>query len=122
MTLFKRKPKPTGPVMLWNKTFTQSKSFKGFRRQQLTTYKEPGVEDTLSAWAKKDYNFAGATIQLQCMQLESSQVINVYVDGQRIGCRYSSHAFYADLAGREYDAVHLRVDGDDVYLFVHYTD
>lgn len=130
MALFRRKqktaPAKNEPVVLWNKTFTQSGSFKGFRRIKLTTYGEDLVQDTLAYFAQSRYNFKGCTIKLESLSITGTftdrllRVVNVFVDGKRIGCVYDNGTSQYDLlANSEYDKVHLRVEDGEVYLFVH---
>lgn len=118
------KPAPAPKqTVLWNKTFRQSDSFKGYKRIKLTTYKEFGVDATLAHFAKKDYNFKNSTIQLQNVRVTGAndfKAVNVYADAMRIGCTYDTYSSYEDLM-KDIDAVHLKVDGD-VYLFVHYAE
>jgi hypothetical protein len=131
MALFKKKPKLANipfqtTTELWTKTFPQSGSFKGFRRIKLTTYGEDLVQDTLAYFAQNGYNFKGCTIKLESLSITGTftdrllRVVNVFVDGKRIGCVYDNDAQrYALLANSEYDKVHLRVEDGEVYLFVH---
>ena len=130
MALFRRKqktaPANNEPVVLWNKTFTQSGSFRGFRRIKLTTYGEDLVQDTLAYFAQSGYNFKGCTIKLESLSITGTftdrllRVVNVFVDGKRIGCVYDNGTSQYDLlANSEYDKVHLRVEDGEVYLFVH---
>lgn len=126
MALFGKKKKPapaqSGPELIWEKTFRQSSSFKGFKRIRLTTYNEPGVEESLAFF---DGNFRDRTIQLMHYRLPGvftdgdAYVVNVYVDAKRIGCVYGRNSGYDMLTGNDFDKVHVRTDNGDVYLFIH---
>lgn len=126
MALFRRKTKET---ILFRKSFTQSESFKGFRRVKLTTHKEKDVPEALAYFAKSDFDFRQRTITVECKSVPDAyttgpmKVVNVYVDGKRIGCVYGSvESRYSMLAEYDYDQAHIKVDDGDVYLYVHYTD
>ena len=108
-----------------SKSFTQSESFKGFKRHKLTTYKEFEVADTLFYFKSSGYNFDGCEIKIEYATIKADMnvfdAVNVYVNGMRIGCRYTSHSKFEDLARMDYDKVHLMVEDGEVYLFVHYN-
>lgn len=133
MALFKKKQKPQqAPAkpetyVIWHKTYKQSGSFRGFRRVKLAIYNEPGVDDTLAYFKPSGYNFKDRSIQLQCIRStgvyvnEDMLAVNVFVEGMRIGCVYGTSSYY-DMMTEKIDKVHLKVDNNDVLLFVHYTD
>jgi len=113
--------------LLWSKTFTQSNSFKGFRRVQLTTYKEPGVEETLAYFKDLNYDFKGRTIRIdhltgpEIFEDGPAHFINVYVDNMKIGVVYgTSELRFSMLTEYEFDKAHIKVENGVVFLFVHY--
>lgn len=123
------KPAPAPKqTVLWNKTFKQSGSFKGYKRIKLTTYKEFGVDATLAHFAQNGYNFKGSTIRMESILVPNQfvdgdlRVVNVYVNGMRIGCVYDRYDSYRMLAENNYDKVHIRFDNGDIYLFIHLTE
>ena len=126
----KSKPaaKQAGSTVIWTKTYNQAKSFKGFKRIRLTTYKERDVDATLSYFAGRNYDFTNSAIQFQYVRVMNGSVIggfsvvNVYADAKRIGCIYDTNYDNFDLLTKEnIDSAYLRVDNGDVYLFVHYN-
>ena len=124
--LFFGKKKKGNKTVHFTKTFTQSESFKGFKRNKLTTYKEYGVGDTLAYFEKNGYNFEGCQIRLEYATVvgehNTFDVVNVYVDDMRIGCRYGGHSQFDRLAVPNYDAAHIKVENDEVLLFLHYIN
>lgn len=113
--------------VIWKKEFPQSGTFRGYRRIKLTTYKEELVSETLAHFRRKGNDFKGSTITLENIAVKDvfvdrlMKVVNVYADGFRIGCVYDgSDDRYSMLTEYEYDKVHLKVENDDVFLFVHY--
>lgn len=133
MALFKRKQKPAQrPVTitskLFLKEFTQSGTFKGYRRAKLTTYNVDHVQETLAYFAQKGYDFKGCKITLEGLAIEGifadglMRVVNVFVDDMLIGCVYDNPGSdrYSMLTEYEYDKVYLLVENSEVYLFVHY--
>lgn len=123
--LFKRKKKNNKTVH-FTKDFIQSDTFKGFKRNKLTTYKEDGVKETLAYFKKNGYDFSGCRIRLEYSTIIGEHgpfdVVNVFVDDMRIGCRYGNHNQFDRLAVPNYDAAHLKVENDEVLLFLHYTE
>ena len=85
------------PVLLWSKTFTQSNSFKGYRRISLSTYNREGVSDTLSYFHDLGNNFKGRTIRLDNIRIPEvftdgdAFMINVYVDNKPIGTVFGTN-------------------------------
>ena len=157
MALFKRKSKPakepisqitqrTAPELIWTKSFKQSSSFRGFCRVKLRTHGEANVDDTLAFFRGSKFDFKNSTIQLDHYLLpntrvsgnvtsiidEDNYIVNVFVDGKRIGVVHSDKSpdNYEKLTRYEFDSVSLKVDekyhadgtvmGQNVYLFVHY--
>lgn len=156
MALFKRKTKQaaeptpqisqrTAPELIWTRSFNQSSNYRGFRRVKLRTHGEQNVDDTLAYFRESKFDFKNSTIQLDHYLLpntrvngnvvsvsdEDNYIINVFVDGKRIGVVHSNDPDkYVTLSQYEYDAVSLKVDekyhadgtvmGQNVYLFVHY--
>ena len=133
MALFKRKQKPAQkPVKithkLFLKEFTQSGTFRGYRRVKLTTYGIDQVQETLAHFAQSGYDFKGCTITLEGLAVEGvfvdelMRVVNVFVNDQLIGCVYDSPGSdqYSMLTEYEFDKAHLLVENGTVYLFVHY--
>ena len=124
MALFKKKPRTTNKSVqtvteLWSKSFPQSGSFKGFRRINLTTYKEDGVADNLAYFEKNGIS-KGQTVQLQCVAGDGWQAVNVYVDARRIGCLYSTHSQWNMISASNYDKVYAKVDNEGTSLFLHF--
>ena len=123
--LFKRKKKENKTVR-FTKEFIQSDRFKGFKRNKLTTYKETDVPETLAHFKQNGYDFSGCRIRLECATIDGEygpfDVVNVFANDMRIGCRYGTHTQYDRLAVPNYDAAHLKVENGDVLLFLHYTE
>ena len=115
MALF-RKKQIRSPEVLWSVSFTQSKTFKGYRRIRLTRYDRTQIEQNISLL--KDP--AGRTIELQCVRLEDGHCVNVYVDALLVGTVYEHDSEQWSLvAGHRYDSAHVRFDGSVAYLFLH---
>lgn len=126
--------------------FVQSGSFRGFRRYRLTIYEEPGVADGIEHFRDNDAEFLydikrGLPVRLLIKRIynqtfgEQYRVLEVYVDGHKVGVMYNSNGQYEDLFSSPFDKVHVRIDGPQkiihkngidyrpiVYLFVHYKD
>ena len=136
MELFRSKKRRSNKTMLppfpenrseliWRKTFRQSNTFRGYRRVRLTIYCESGVDETMKALAASGYNLSGSLIQIDHIhvynQYNSYKFVDVYIDGMRIGCVYSSNSeYYPMLTEYDFDKVFVLVESDYVYLFVHY--
>jgi hypothetical protein len=115
------------PVLVWSKEFPQSGTFKGYRLVKLSTYNDEQVKATLKHFSRSEFNFKGCQIRLDNLLLPGvfvdgeSCVVNVYVDDKKVGYIYNTSTCYEMLTKYEYDKVYLKVEGPNVFLFVHYT-
>ena len=135
MALFKfgkkKQPDPpaTEPELLWTKTFEQSRSFKGCRRVQLSTFKKDGVAETIAHFKDLGNDFTGRTIRLDHVRVFDEALgrlkglVNVYVDDMPIGTVFDTNDYrYPILTDFEYDKAHIRIEDGKVLLFVHVTE
>lgn len=114
--------------------FKQSGTFKGYRRYKLTTYQEPGVAagiDHFRVMGKRPFDIQrGLNVKLVFREVSGVlstpyTVMEVYVDGFKVGVLYNSHSNYAVLLSEPFDKVYVLIeetvrDGVEVYLFAHY--
>lgn len=122
---------------LWSLTYTQSSSFKGFRKIRLSRYYDEAVDKTIYKLKKQSYNMDNRKIRLECIQSNEQynkyKVIQVYVDNMLIGSVFNSDKeIFSMLTDYEIDKVHVRIEDscpdefiDNVvtaraYLMVHY--
>ena len=134
----KKAPAPSkGPEVLWQKKFTQSGSFKGYRRIRLSRYYHEEIDKSVSYFEKRDYDLTGRTIQLICTRFDKSRKdgrrIDVRVDGKLLGTVWQSdEEQWPMLTQYDYDKAYVRIEDTwpgctdptivhtKVYLFVHY--
>jgi len=131
-------PKPTRKL-LWSKTYTQSSSFKGYRKIMLSRYYSDSVDATISKLKKKKYDLAGSKIKLENIKsldkYNNYQVVNVYINGMLIGSVFNSDKQgYEKLTKNKIDKVHLLIEDSapdfespyvvtaKAYLLVHFAD
>lgn len=140
MALFRRKqktaPAKNEPVVLWNKTFTQSGSFRGFRRIRLSRYFHEEIDKNVSYFGKQNYDMKGRTIQLTCIRFDSNRKdgcrIDLRVDGMLLGSVWQNDEQWSMLTESDFDKVHVRIEDTmpgctdprivhtKVHLFIHY--
>lgn len=115
------------PEVLWTKKFTQSGTFRGYRRVQLSTFKREGVSETLAYFKERNNDFKGRTIRLDHIMVPDiftdgpAYMVEVYVDDMHIGTVFGTNEHrYPMLTEYEFDKVHIKVEDGTVYLFVHY--
>ena len=137
----KKAPAPSkGPEVLWQKEFTQSGTYKGYRRIRLSRYYHEEIDKSMAYFAKRDYDMTGRTVQLICTRFDKSRKdgrrIDVRVDGKLLGTVWQSdEEQWPMLAQYDFDKVYVRVDDTwpdcppdspivhtKAYLFVHYPD
>lgn len=144
--LFGKKKKKDAPISkqarpmakkLWSKEFTQSSTFKGYRRIKLSRFRSDEVDATINGLKRIKYDLKGRTIRLDLYEsterFNEYKEIRVYIDGYLIGSVFNSdETQFSMLTDYEYDKVHLRVEDsapdqfyDNIvtaraYLFVHY--
>ena len=144
--LFGKKKKQTAPQpkrsapsprLVWSRSFTQSGTFKGYRRIRLSRYRSEEVDATIDGLKRIGYDIKGRTIRLDLYEsvdpYNKYKEIRVYVDGYLIGSVFDSDGQqFSMLTDYEYDKVHLRVEDSSpdksyehivtakAYLFVHY--
>lgn len=132
-------PKEEKPAYrkLWTKEFTQSSTFRGYRKIKLSRYWADEVDQTINTLKKAKYDFKGRTIRLENVQSTNQynkhKVVKVYIDDMLIGSVFSSdEQYYPMLTEYKYDKVHVRIEDSapndffegvvtaKAYLFVHY--
>lgn len=136
----KKAPAPSkGPEVLWQKKFTQSGSFKGYRRIRLSRYYHEEIDKSVSYFEKRNYDLTGRTIQLICTRFDKKRKdgsrIDVRVDGKLLGTVWASdEEQWPMLTQYDYDKAYVRIEDTwlgctdptivhtKVYLFVHYPD
>lgn len=122
---------------VWTKEFVHTSNFRGFRRLSLVHNAIDECINTLALYRDGGFSFKGCPILLECVRKtyagNSSDTINVYVDGHLIGRlpEYKEKE-QSMLTDYEYDKLHLRVEesyhadgsvmGQNVYLMVHYVN
>lgn len=134
----KKAPAPSkGPEVLWQKKFTQSGSFKGYRRIRLSRYYHEEIDKSVSYFEKRNYDLTGRTIQLICTRFDKKRKdgsrIDVRVDGKLLGTVWASdEEQWPMLTQYDYDKAYVRIEDTwpgctdptivhtKVYLFVHY--
>jgi len=137
----KKAPAPKkGPEVLWIKEFTQSGTYKGYRRIKLSRYFNEEVDKSMAYFVKHDYDMKGRTVQLTCTLFDKSRKdgrrIDVRVDGKLLGTVWQSDdQQWPMLTEYNFDKVYVRVDDTwpdcppdspvvhtTAYLFIHYPD
>lgn len=125
------------PILVWSKAFTQSGTFKGYRKIRLSRYRSDEVDATINGLKKIKYDLKGRTIRLDLMEsvdpYNRYKEIKVFVDGYLIGSVFNSdESSFSMLTDYDYDKVHLRVEDSapdqfyenivtaKAFLFVHY--
>ena len=129
-----------GPEVLWQKRFTQSGTYKGYRKIKLSRYYHEEIDKSMAYFAKRDYDMAGRTVQLICTRFDKMRKdgsrIDVRVDGKLLGTVWQSNdEQWSMLTEYAFDKVYVRVDDTwpdcppdspivhtAAYLFVHYPD
>lgn len=124
---------------LWSKEFTQSSSFKGFRRIRLSRYWSDEIDKTIDTLKRAKYDLKGRTIRLDHVESTGPNYkhreVKVYIDNMLIGSVFESDEIhYPMLTQYEYDKAHIRIEDSvpdqffenvvtaKAYLFVHYPD
>ena len=122
-----------------DREFSQSGTFKGYKRYRLTTYQVPGIADGIEHFRvsgqRRPFDIKrGSQIRLICKEVSGLRanpfgVLEVYVDNNKVGVLYDSNAQYGDLFAEPFDKVYILIeettgcgsafDGIEVYLFVH---
>ena len=122
---------------VWTKEFPNTKNFRGFKRIKLKHKDVDGVDDTLSFYRSRAFDFKDTNIKISCIRTvqdgeEDKLSFDVYVDDKKIG-EVPDYNFdgIGLLANTDIDKVCLRVEeayhadgtvmGQNVYLFVHPT-
>lgn len=117
-------------------TFTQSKSFKGFRREKLSTFGLDGVELN-HKYFREQYNddFTNSAIQLMVVKARNDEgkCVRVVVDGRFMGNLYRSERTaesFDMIVAKKIDKAHFRVEtayyadgslmGYNTYIMVHW--
>lgn len=113
-------------------TFTQSRGFKGYRRERVSIRHLDGVELNLMHFAEAGFDFTNSAIQLMVVKAnnEIGICIRVVVDGRFIGNMYRSERnaeTFDNIVAKNIDKVHIRVEpmtddiqNYDVWLFAHW--
>lgn len=126
-----------GPEMLWSKEFTQSGTFKGYRKIKLSRYYHEEIDKNVSYFEKHNYDMKGRTIQLICTRFDKKRKdgcrIDLRVDGKLLGTVWQDdEQQWPMLTEYDFDKVHVRIEDTwpgctdpaivhtKVYLFVHY--
>lgn len=122
-----------------DREFSQSGTFKGYKRFRLTTYQVPGAADGIEHFRvdgqRRPFEIKrGSQIRLICKEVGGLRanpfgVLEVYVENNKVGVLYDSNAQYGDLFAEPFDKVYILIeettgcgsafDGIEVYLFVH---
>lgn len=130
-------PKPKKIEKLMSLTYTQSDSFRGFRKVRLSGYYRDEIQTSLNALKEQGYDLKGCKVRLDRIrsneQYNEYEVIKVYVSGKLIGSVFNSdEQAFSMLTDYEIDKVHVRIEDscpDEIfenvvtaraYLFVHY--
>ena len=73
-------------------TFTQAKSFRGFRRVRISTYGLDGVEKNFAYFREKEFDFTNAAVQIMTVKANNDfgKCLRIVVDGRFIGNVYRS--------------------------------
>jgi hypothetical protein len=125
------------PEVLWSKEFTQSGTFKGYRRIKPSRYFHEEIDKSVSYFEEHGYNMKGRTIQLICVRFDRKRPdgcrIDLRVDGMLLGSIWQSDdEQWPMLTEYEFDKVHVRIEDTwpgctdprivhtKVWLFVHY--
>jgi len=111
-------------------TFTQSRSFKGFRRERITTHNLDGVEKNTLYFKARDYDFTNSAIQLMVVKANTDEgiCIRIVVDGRFMGNMYRNERnaeTFDNIVARNIDKAHFRIEeatGSSTIsnLFVHW--
>lgn len=110
MTLFKKKPKLDLIV-------PHTDSFTGFKRIKLATYKDEYASKGIKALGSKPVSEVG----FELVKAASSDGINVYANGYRIGTmwKHSWAEYYRAIKSGKVKAAHIDVtDPESVYLYI----
>lgn len=131
------KPEPKSvPEILWTKSFTQSGTFKGYRRINLSRYFHEEVDKSIGYFEKQGYNLKGSTVQLTCIRFDKGRDdgcrVDIYVNEKLLGTIWQSdQQAWSMLTENEIDKVHVRIEDTmpgctdpnivhtRVYLFIH---
>lgn len=124
----KQEPAPAPKVeseVLWSKTFTQSDSFRGYRRIRLSRYFHEEIDKNIVYFRDRDYDLKGRTIQLTCTRFDGTRKdgcrIDVRADAKLLGTVWQSdEQQWPMLTEYDFDKVHVRIEDAKVHLFVHY--
>lgn len=125
------------PEILWSKSYTQSGTFKGYRRIKLSRYFHEVIDENLAFFEQQGYDMKGRTIQLTCLRFDKERSdgcsINVYVDDMLVGSVWQSdERSWQMLTENKIDKAHVRIEDTwpgctdprivhtNVFLFVHY--
>lgn len=125
------------PKVIWTKTFTQSGTFRGYRRIRPSRYFHEKIDKSIAYFEKSDYSMKGRTIQLTCLQFDKHRpdghCIDIFADGLLLGTVWQSdEEQWSMLTEYEYDKVYLKIEDTwpgctdprivhtKVYLFAHY--
>ncbi len=118
-------------------TFTQSKSFRGFRRIKISTYNLDGVEKNLAYFRERGFDFANSAVQVMVVKAnnEEGKCLRIVVDGKFIGNVYknssNSEAFEMAVA-KKLDKVYVLIEdvilddgkyyGTETYILLHWPN
>lgn len=136
----KSEPAPASkaePEIIWSKEFTQSGTFKGYRRIRLSRYFHEEIDKSVAYFEKHDYDMKNRTIRLDCVRFDRKRPdgcrIDLRVDGRLLGSVWQDDAQqWSMLTECGFDRLHVRIEDTwrgctdprivhtKVWLFVHY--
>lgn len=118
-------------------TFTQAKSFRGFRRINISTYMLDGVEKNLAYFRERGFDFANSAVQVMVVKAKNDEgkCLRIVIDGKFIGNVYknssNSEAFEMAVA-KKLDKVHVLIEdvilddgkyyGTETYILLHWPN
>lgn len=117
-------------------TFTQAKSFRGFRRVGISFYGLDGVDKNLTYFGERDYDFTNSAVQIMIVKANNDVgvCLRIVVDGKFIGNVYknSSNAEAFDAAlDKKLDKAYVKIEdtvidgkyyGTEAFIMLHWPD
>ena len=117
-------------------TFTQAKSFKGFRRVTISTDNLDGVEKNMAFFRSRDFDFTNCAVQVMVVKARNDEgkCLRIVADGRFLGNVYKNISNYEafDMAvNQKLDKVYLKYEdavidgklyGTNTYIMFHWPN
>lgn len=109
-------------------TFTQAKSFRGFKRGFVKSFGLDGTALNLAYFRSKGFDFTNSAIQVMLVKANNDygKCVRVVVDGRFLGNVYRDDGFnkewFDHVEEGTVDKAYIKIEDPKIYLFLHWTE